>query len=130
MVADHPLLSLSETDNKAHEEVTERTNSHFPLRDYSHKKKSIKGKRCGLSTALDTLFFMAFAIIKGKWLIVAFLPLWYNGRATTPRQVEKGGESHERITHIFFSLCFGRCSRLLHLQMAGRRRIAGSQPWD
>lgn len=25
MVADHPLLSLSETDNQAHGEVTERT---------------------------------------------------------------------------------------------------------
>lgn len=47
-------------------------------------KKSIKGKRCGLSTALDTLFLMALIINKGKWLLVAFLPLWYNGQRYHP----------------------------------------------
>ena len=47
-------------------------------------KKSIKGKRCGLSTALDTLFLMALIINKGKWLLVAFLPLWYNERRYHP----------------------------------------------
>ena len=31
-------------------------------------------------TALDTLFLMALIINKGKWLLVAFLPLWYNER--------------------------------------------------
>ena len=32
--------------------------------------------------------------------------------------------------NVIFSLCFGKCSCLLHLQMVGRRRITGSQPWD
>ena len=35
-------------------------------------------------TALDTLFLMALIINKGKWLLVAFLPLWYNGRRYHP----------------------------------------------
>ena len=34
--------------------------------------------------ALDTLFLMALIINKGKWLLVAFLPLWYNGRRYHP----------------------------------------------
>ena len=72
MVADHPLLSSAGTDNEAQGEVTERTDSHFPLRHDSQQKKSVKG---GLSTALDTLFLMALTINKGKWLLVAFLPL-------------------------------------------------------
>ena len=84
MVADHPLLSSAGTDNEAQGEVTERTDSRFPLRHYSQPKKSIKGKRCGLSTALDTLFLMALIINKGKWLLVAFLPLWYNERRYHP----------------------------------------------
>ena len=84
MVADHPLLSSAGTDNEAQGEVTERTDSRFPLRHDSHKEKSIKGKRCGLSTALDTLFLMALIINKGKWLLVAFLPLWYNGQRYHP----------------------------------------------
>ena len=32
MVADHPLLSSAGTDNEAQGEVTERTDSRFPLR--------------------------------------------------------------------------------------------------
>lgn len=84
MVADHPLLSSAGTDNEAQGEVTERTDSHFPLRHDSQQKKSIKGKLCGLSTALDTLFLMALIINKGKWLLVAFLPLWYNGQRYHP----------------------------------------------
>ena len=52
-----------------------------------------------------------------------------NSQATTSRQVEEGGDRREFIL-IIFTLCFGKCSRLLHLQMAGRRGIAGSQPWD
>ena len=127
MVADHPLLSSAGTDNEEQGEVTERTDSRFPLRHYSQRKKnvpghilaprrgcfgnhlplrrvrilaerllsygnevsyttkkSIKGKRCGLSTALDTLFLMALIINKGKWLLVAFLPLWYNGQRYHP----------------------------------------------
>ena len=84
MVADHPLLSSAGTDNEAQGEVTERTDSHFPLRHDIQQKKSIKGKLCGLSTALDTLFLMALIINKGKWLLVAFLPLWYNGRRYHP----------------------------------------------
>ena len=60
---------------EAQGEVTERTDSHFPLRHDSQQKKSIKGKLCGLSTALDTLFLMALTINKGKWLLVAFLPI-------------------------------------------------------
>lgn len=35
-------------------------------------------------TALDTLFLMALIINKGKWLLVAFLPLWYNERRYHP----------------------------------------------
>ena len=35
-------------------------------------------------TALDTLFLMALIINKGKWLLVAFLPLWYNGQRYHP----------------------------------------------
>ena len=33
----------------------------------------------------------------------------------------KGVRLHERISHIFFTLRFGRYSRLLYLQMVGRR---------
>lgn len=44
IVADNPLLSLFGMDNATDEEVTERTDSRFPLGQYSHKKKSIKGK--------------------------------------------------------------------------------------
>ena len=83
MVADHPLLSSAGTDNEAQGEVTERTDSRFPSGMIANKK-SIKGKRCGLSTALDTLFLMALIINKGKWLLVAFLPLWYNGQRYHP----------------------------------------------
>ena len=59
MVADHPLLSSAGTDNEAQGEVTERTDSRFPLWHYSQPKKSIKGKLHSLATALDTLFLMA-----------------------------------------------------------------------
>ena len=37
---------------QAQGEVTERTDSHFPLRHDIQQKKSIKGKLCGLSTCL------------------------------------------------------------------------------
>lgn len=102
----------------------------LPCRNCSQQKRSVKGKIHSRSDCPWHSFSFWLFGTQGKWLIVAVLPLWYNWQATAPRQVEKGGESHERITHIFFSLCFGKCSRLLHLQMAGRRRIAGSQPWD
>jgi len=59
IVADNPLLSLFGMDNATDEEVTERTDSRFPLGQYSHKKKSIKGKCTVVPTALDTLFLMA-----------------------------------------------------------------------
>lgn len=39
MVADHPLLSSAGTDNEAQGEVTERTDSHFPLRHDSQQKE-------------------------------------------------------------------------------------------
>ena len=39
MVADHPLLSSAGTDNEAQGEVTERTDSRFPLRHYSQQKR-------------------------------------------------------------------------------------------
>lgn len=60
IVADNPLLSLFGMDNATDEEVTERSDSRFPLGQYSHKKKSIKGKCTVVPTALDTLFLMAF----------------------------------------------------------------------
>ena len=40
-------------------------------------------------TALDTLFLMALIINKGKWLLVAFLPLWYNAVSYTHLDVYK-----------------------------------------
>ncbi len=43
MVADHPLLSSAGTDNEAQGEVTERTDSRFPLRHYSQRKKNVPG---------------------------------------------------------------------------------------
>lgn len=52
-------LEVEEEESKGGGDVTERTHSRFPLQYFSQQKKSIKGKRCGLSTALDTLFFMA-----------------------------------------------------------------------
>ena len=39
MVADHPLLSSAGTDNEAQGEVTERTDSRFPLRHDSQQKR-------------------------------------------------------------------------------------------
>ena len=52
----------------------------------------------------------------------------YNIIATTP-QVEEGGEQLG-FTSIIFYLRYGKCSCLLHMQMAGRRRIIGSQPGE
>ena len=95
MVADHPLLSPARTDNEAQGEVTERTDSRFLLQHCSQQKRSVKGKMHGLMAALDTPFPSGSLTPKEKWLIVAFLPLCYNERATAPRQVEKGGEPHE-----------------------------------
>ena len=105
MVADYPLLSSAGTDNEAQGEVTERTDSRFPLRHDSHKEKSVKGKLCGLSTALDTLFLMALMINKGKWLIVAFLPLWYNiQRCRTQSGNRKGVYSWKLLYPFWFPL--------------------------
>ena len=39
MVADHPFRSSAGTDNEAQGEVTERTDSRFPLRHYSQQKR-------------------------------------------------------------------------------------------
>ena len=44
MVADHPLLSSAGTDNEAQGEVTERTDSHFPLRHDIQQKKEYQGE--------------------------------------------------------------------------------------
>lgn len=38
------------------------------------------------------------------------------------------GVRHHGFTLNIFSLCYGKCSRLLHMQMAGRREVTGSQP--
>ena len=52
---------------------------------------------------------------------------WYTVHATTPIQVEKGGVLSERYL-IVFNLRSGKCSSILHLQMAGRQDVTGSQP--
>ena len=54
-------------------------------------------------------FILAFIYIHG---------ILFN--ATTPIQVQEGGDSLEH-SHIIFNLCFGRCSLPLHLQMVGQR---------
>lgn len=51
----------------------------------------------------------------------------YTVQATTPIQVEKGGVLSERYLIVFY-LRSGKCSRILHLQMAGRQDVTGSQP--
>ena len=47
-------------------------------------KKEYKGSTMRSMTALDTLSLMALIINKGKWLLVAFLPIWYNERRYHP----------------------------------------------
>ena len=47
------------------------------------------------------------------------LPVFcYNILATAPKQVEEGGDP-DGYNHIISHLHRGKCSRLLHLQMAG-----------
>lgn len=60
IVADNPLLSLFGMDNATDEEVTERTDSRFPLGQYSQQKRVSRVNCTVVPTALDTLFLMAF----------------------------------------------------------------------
>ena len=59
MVADHPLLSSAGTDNEAQGEVTERTDSRFPLQHDCQQKRVSRVNCTVVPTALDTLFLMA-----------------------------------------------------------------------
>ena len=59
IVADNPLLSHFGMDNRTHEEVTERTDKHFPLGHYSQQKRVSRVNCTVVPTALDTLFLMA-----------------------------------------------------------------------
>lgn len=79
----------------------EYCNNIFPS-DIIANKKRIKGKRCGLSTALDTLFLMARIINKEKWLIVAFLPLWYNIQRCRTQSGNRKGVYLWRLLYPFW----------------------------
>lgn len=57
------------------------------------------------------------------------MTLCYNSEATAPKLVQEGGRYYEHDLFIF-AFCSGKCSRLLHLQMAGQKIAAGSQPED
>ena len=62
-------------------------------------------------TALDTLFLMALMINKGKWLIVAFLPLWYNiQRCRTQSGNRKGVYCLDLIISFLVSVMAGVAS--------------------
>ena len=45
---------------------------------------------------------------------------WYTVQATTPIQVEKGGVQHG-LADFLYTLCCGKRSSLLHLQMDGQK---------
>ena len=78
MVADHPLLSSAGTDNEAQGEVTERTDSHFPLRHDIQQKKSIKGKLCGLSTGIQSfLGSLLFRVFRSGSSVGSFSRVWF-----------------------------------------------------
>lgn len=79
-----------------------------------------------MSTEINNFFKILLDIIR-KILLPKAIQSCYTIQATTSRLVQKGGVPVER-SFIIFTLCHGICSCLLHLQMAGRRFVSGSQP--
>ena len=119
---------------------------------FSISFSSASGDNCSIS-------FCCFTFLPAIWSPFLMFLTWYHGitlntyfqgfkskneKKTTgsgtpallfsyhPRyRYRKGVINRERYHIILYSLCFGKCSCLLHLQMVGRRWVTGgSQPQE